>query len=153
MQCGNITLFGLAEDALRPAGSDDPLPPHTQWYCHKAHKTLVVLLSSHSKWMFSTVIPKRVCHTKMALCIIMPPGGSCLLPHHHSIVNCYLTWPHLLSYQKILSQEHVSGQSGLSEHLSCIWWKDHTRPMVECDPSTRYNECFLTSRLTMNWCS
>ncbi len=40
------------------------------------------------------------------------------------------TCPCMLSElaHSMLSQEHVSGQSGLAEHLSCIWWKDHTRP-------------------------
>ncbi len=41
--------------------------------------------------------------------------------------------------QNIIRQELVSGQSGLEEHLHCIWRKDHTRPNVECDPSARYS--------------
>ncbi len=49
-----------------------------------------------------------------------------------------------------LSPEHVSGQSGLEEHLSCIWWKEPTRLKVKCDHSTKYNEGVRTSRLTMN---
>ncbi len=51
----------------------------------------------------------------------------------------------------IISQEHVSGQSGLlAEHLRYICKKDNTRLKVERDPSTRYNEGVLTSTMTLN---
>ncbi len=43
---------------------------------------------------------------------------------------------------QILNQENVSGQSGLVEHLGCIWWKDHIRLNVR-ESTTTKNGCFL----------
>ncbi len=38
----------MAVDHLHPAGSDDPLPPQTQWFDNTAHQTHVICYIIHS---------------------------------------------------------------------------------------------------------
>ncbi len=82
----------------------------------------------------------------------LPDSRHLQIDHMKYIVvhGWFLLTPYTLkslwSMKVLLSQEHVSVWSGLTDHQGWIWWKDHQRPKVEGDPVTRFIESSLSIR-------